>query len=157
MCHNRNIRADVEGSVFNISILCIGNPSSIHFQSIIFHRHHLFFFCIAELPSIVTVEPATGQIRESITLKCLPRGFPVPTIIWKRGEETLDVYGEKYSTQNSGRLLTISNISLSDEGTYTCICRNKLGQYTADIPVTVLGKASISSYILGLFLSGIQT
>ncbi|PIK36546.1 hypothetical protein BSL78_26621 [Apostichopus japonicus] len=110
-----------------------------------------------ELPSIVTVEPATGQIRESVTLKCLPRGFPVPTIIWKRGEETLDVYGEKYSTQNSGRLLTISNISLSDEGTYTCICRNKLGQYTADIPVTVLGKASISSYILGPFLSGIQT
>ncbi|XP_071845497.1 scavenger receptor cysteine-rich type 1 protein M160-like isoform X2 [Apostichopus japonicus] len=93
---------------------------------------------VEELPSIVTVEPATGQIRESVTLKCLPRGFPVPTIIWKRGEETLDVYGEKYSTQNSGRLLTISNISLSDEGTYTCICRNKLGQYTADIPVTVL-------------------
>lgn len=92
--------------------------------------------------------PATSTLGGNAVLKCIPRGYPVPLIVWKRGDQSLDTSGAKYSTESSGHVLNIRDLKRSDEGAYTCVSFNKLGNYTVDVQLTVQGNESGWNWIL---------
>ena len=83
---------------------------------------------------------------ETAIMECLPpRGFPEPTISWKRN-------GEKIKTTAYGRIklmgnnLVISEVRPGDEGRYQCVAENVVG--VRESPPALLNVQGIYIYIL---------
>ncbi|XP_039629569.1 neural cell adhesion molecule 1 isoform X2 [Polypterus senegalus] len=88
--------------------------------------------------SVVVNVPPTAQIQKekniiagpnkNLTLICLVNGNPKPTITWKRNEKPLMMDTSKYSFNSDKSELNIRGIEKSDEGNYTCVAVNTLGE-----------------------------
>lgn len=119
-----------DGGVYTCTIENSQGPSTV--------THTL---AIEEPPKVMNVEPVVGLLNEQVTLQCTPRGSPEPEVTWEKdgvpisgGGRFVLHQGDNFHTNN---LLTIRTVSLSDEGKYTCVSVNALGNYYADIPLTV--------------------
>nr|XP_017207042.1 neural cell adhesion molecule 1-like isoform X1 [Danio rerio] len=89
--------------------------------------------------SVVVNEPPTVLIHEekksvfagpntSLSIACLVKGAPVPTITWTTPSSFND-YRYSYNTDKSE--LTISAVTRSDYGEYICTASNKIGESSA--------------------------
>ena len=74
---------------------------------------------------------------ENTTFNCTVSGNPVPTIVWKFGNETLSS-GLKYSTENE--MLIVNQLNFSDTGLYTCVATSALGSAEVSTNLIVRGK-----------------
>lgn len=55
---------------------------------------------------------------------------------------------EKYSLNEDGSELTIKDVNKLDEGDYQCIARNKAGERSEEVALSVFGKLKISEIIV---------
>nr|XP_020471233.1 neural cell adhesion molecule L1-like protein [Monopterus albus] len=71
---------------------------------------------------------------ENLQLECIPKGFPTPTIKWKKLADNLPL---RTQYKNFGKLLTITAVEERDEGRYTCTANNSAGEIVHYIDVIV--------------------
>ena len=98
-------------------------------------------------------------IEHAAELQCRAFGVPAPNISWEMDGSVLNssdhvtITEGTSSTNTSSSLLRISNVSLSDNGTYTCVADNGVvSRDTMTLELTVLGKLrlySLDAAILG--------
>jgi hypothetical protein len=74
------------------------------------------------------------MIGGSVQIKCDSEGVPKPHFIIKRPNGKLNVTGQSH---------IIKNVERSDEGPYTCIAINALGNDSATDNLTVTGEVEI--------------
>uniref|UniRef100_A0A8C4IV11 Hemicentin-2 n=1 Tax=Dicentrarchus labrax TaxID=13489 RepID=A0A8C4IV11_DICLA len=84
----------------------------------------------------------TASVGENITLPCIARGFPQPTVTWHRqdGRQILtrtDSHSRTMQLEN-GHLL-IQSVWLDDEGLYICEAKNPFGTIKTEARVSVTG------------------
>ncbi|KAG7241454.1 hypothetical protein INR49_025655 [Caranx melampygus] len=83
-----------------------------------------------------------ANVGENITLPCVARGFPQPTVTWRRqdGRQVLtrtDSHSRTMQLEN-GHLL-IQSVWLDDEGIYICEAKNQFGTSKTEARVSVTG------------------
>uniref|UniRef100_A0A8C1T429 Neural cell adhesion molecule 1a n=1 Tax=Cyprinus carpio TaxID=7962 RepID=A0A8C1T429_CYPCA len=96
------------------------------------------------LPSIrtrYTELNATADINQAVMLACYADGYPEPTVTWARYER--DQNG-KYSLNEDGSELTIKDVTKLDEGDYQCIARNKAGERSEEVSLSVFVQPKIT-------------
>ena len=97
---------------------------------------------ILALPDIVrNPSDQNGNIYSSIMLTCQIQGVPMPNITWLKDDNEI-VDTSKYSVNLLGfSVLTLNNVTLSDEGKYKCKGENPAGiTYSSDATVYVYRK-----------------
>ncbi|XP_048853649.1 LOW QUALITY PROTEIN: Down syndrome cell adhesion molecule homolog [Brienomyrus brachyistius] len=86
---------------------------------------------------------------ESVSLVCLVKGTPLPTVTWTLDEEPVARDGGRRVGQTvttEGHVLSYLNISqaqVRDGGVYRCTCNNSAGVVTYQARINVRGPASI--------------
>ncbi|CAM4668492.1 unnamed protein product [Leuciscus chuanchicus] len=98
------------------------------------------------LPSIrtrYTELNATADINQAVMLACYADGYPEPTVTWARGNIVLES-NEKYSLNEDGSELTIKDVNKLDEGDYQCIARNKAGEKSDEVTLSVFVQPKIT-------------
>jgi len=95
-----------------------------------------------DTPSLSTIETYAGL---AITLSCISQGSPPDTFTWRKDSGPI-VQSTKISTvaHNSTSAVfcanfSIYNVSMSDNGAYTCTVTNPIGSDSETITVTVRG------------------
>ncbi|GFS20421.1 fibroblast growth factor receptor-like 1 [Elysia marginata] len=81
----------------------------------------------------------------SISLSCRVDGNPRPEVHWLRNSQPLEEsqqLNKMVRLRNNQAVLRLSNLSDKDEGTYTCIASNTLGQINFTYSLTVVGEIS---------------
>uniref|UniRef100_K1Q2R6 Neuroglian n=1 Tax=Magallana gigas TaxID=29159 RepID=K1Q2R6_MAGGI len=81
-------------------------------------------------PLGVYSENTKAFLGQTAELQCIFSGSPIPTIQWKTPElEFIDISNtKKYELADFGRKLLVKNLTINDEGSYTCIANNKVQQ-----------------------------
>ncbi|KAM9858177.1 hemicentin-1 [Aulostomus maculatus] len=84
----------------------------------------------------------TANVGENITLPCVARGFPPPTVTWHRHDGTqiptrTDTHSRKMQLENG--FLLIQSVWLDDEGLYICEAKNQFGTVKTEARVRVTG------------------
>uniref|UniRef100_A0A3Q2VH93 Neural cell adhesion molecule 1a n=1 Tax=Haplochromis burtoni TaxID=8153 RepID=A0A3Q2VH93_HAPBU len=98
------------------------------------------------LPTIRVRHPevnATADVGKSALLACDADGFPEPTVTWAHNGVVLED-GDKYSLNEDGSELLIKHVTKVDEGDYTCIAKNKAGEKTEEVSLSVFVQPSIT-------------
>ena len=91
---------------------------------------------LSQFPDSITVN--AGQ---TATLRCIATGSPPPSFQWlKDGNDVSGNTGVTISTSNGDSNLTISNIQMSDAGSYECRAFNSEGSDTGSATITVMGE-----------------
>ncbi|KAL8608110.1 hypothetical protein ACOMHN_016565 [Nucella lapillus] len=94
---------------------------------------------VGTAPQIVEPPANVGiEIEGNGTLPCSAVGSPPPKISWRRGDGRPLATNGKFHQHPIGEL-TISDISVEDEGLYTCVAENPFGKTNASAFVTVTG------------------
>ncbi|XP_032434339.1 hemicentin-1 [Xiphophorus hellerii] len=84
----------------------------------------------------------SANVGENITLPCIARGFPQPTVSWRRkdGKQILARTGSGSRTmQTESGHLSIQSVWLHDGGVYICEAKNQFGTIKAEARVSVTG------------------
>ncbi|XP_039268950.2 hemicentin-1-like [Styela clava] len=90
-----------------------------------------------------TIDTYNVTRSESVTLECDVSGFPEPTIEWLKDfypiffHEDGSAQTGSYEIQNGGRLLTLFNAQVFDEGKYKCRATNEAGFDTKEYDVNI--------------------
>uniref|UniRef100_A0A3Q4H7Z7 Neural cell adhesion molecule 1a n=1 Tax=Neolamprologus brichardi TaxID=32507 RepID=A0A3Q4H7Z7_NEOBR len=98
------------------------------------------------LPTIRVRHPevnATADVGKSALLACDADGFPEPTVTWAHNGVVLED-GDKYSLNDDGSELLIKHVTKVDEGDYTCIAKNKAGEKTEEVSLSVFVQPNIT-------------
>lgn len=81
----------------------------------------------------------------SLTFDCIATGLPLPNFMWSR--ESVNIISDSHISivesiegSNVTSSLTISDVQLSDAGSYSCIASNSEGDHTSDFTLIVEGK-----------------
>ena len=97
-------------------------------------------------PSIVA-PPVSMVVNESGTasFQCQAEGNPEPIVTWLKQNSSLPV--DKRVVPSRGGLM-ITDVTSQDEGMYTCVARNILGEVTSSAELSVQGGIKILSCCL---------
>jgi len=108
-------------------------------------------------PLSSTVTVAVGN---SFTLSCTSRGSPPDTFTWIKDGIVIDPQSNVFTlshdntTANFQTNYTISNVTTSDSGTYTCTVTNPIGSHNETISVVVVtGELLILLYVSTLLVN----
>jgi len=98
---------------------------------------------VIDPPSLSTV---TVVIGDSLTLSCTSQGSPPDTFIWMKDgtlaplTPTLSTVTHDSTTAEFQSDYIITNVTKSDNGTYTCTVTNPIGSDHKTITIFVAGK-----------------
>ncbi|XP_029295180.1 LOW QUALITY PROTEIN: hemicentin-1 [Cottoperca gobio] len=83
----------------------------------------------------------TANVGENITLPCVARGSPQPTVTWRRqdGQSLTRINSHSTTMQLESGHLLIQSVWLDDEGLYICEAKNQFGSITTEARVAVTG------------------
>ncbi|XP_073415578.1 hemicentin-2 isoform X1 [Dendrobates tinctorius] len=81
------------------------------------------------LVSITGGSTVSARLREPVTLECDVSGTPPPTVTW---------WKEGRQVEAQGSQLQIQELSIDDEGVYTCVAANQAGEGRQDVLLNVL-------------------
>ena len=84
-------------------------------------------------------EPVMAIENEGVTLNCMLRGNPRPTVVWTFRNDTVRA-GDRFSFSNRRSQLTISEVEMGDGGVYTCTATNTAGQDVYEFLLEVQGR-----------------
>uniref|UniRef100_A0A8C7JTX3 Hemicentin 1 n=1 Tax=Oncorhynchus kisutch TaxID=8019 RepID=A0A8C7JTX3_ONCKI len=82
------------------------------------------------------------QVEHPVDLPCVARGVPQPFLAWLKDGSALVVDGTHYRTSLDGSL-TLGQVGLSDQGTYTCLATSIAGRDQANVQLQVQGESLI--------------
>ena len=83
-------------------------------------------------------------VGDSLTLSCTSRGSPPDTFTWMKDGTVIDpqpivnTLAHDITTANFQTNYTISNVTTSDSGTYTCTVTNPIGSDNKTISVVLV-------------------
>ena len=83
----------------------------------------------------------TVEVGNSLTLSCTSRGSPPDTFTWMKDGTVIDTQpnvvtlAHDSTTANFQTNYTISNVTTSDSGTYTCTVTNPIGSDSKTVSV----------------------
>ncbi|XP_016112004.1 hemicentin-1 [Sinocyclocheilus grahami] len=84
----------------------------------------------------------TAGVGDNITLPCIARGFPTPSLTWRR-QDGRPIFGKSSGHVGTSQLpsgaLQIQSVWVDDEGVYVCEAKNQFGSIKALARVTVAG------------------
>ncbi|RXN18375.1 hemicentin-2 isoform X1 [Labeo rohita] len=84
----------------------------------------------------------TASVGDNITLPCVARGFPTPSLTWRR-QDGRPIFGKSSGHVGTSQLptgaLQIQSVWVDDEGVYVCEAKNQFGSIKALARVTVTG------------------
>ncbi|ETE56194.1 hypothetical protein L345_18095, partial [Ophiophagus hannah] len=88
-------------------------------------------------PSFV-IQPQNTEVLvgESVTLECGVSGHPPPHVVWMLSSGLPLPQNPRFNITSSGGLY-IQNVTLSDEGKYSCKASNREGSITATANIIV--------------------
>ncbi|XP_028409228.1 hemicentin-1-like [Dendronephthya gigantea] len=89
-------------------------------------------------PKIISHPPKTRFIDEGdkLTLSCTAIGYPLPSVIWMKDNETLP--GTRlFPERGKGMSLELKKITYERKGKYTCVARNSVGTATLDVKIII--------------------
>ncbi len=74
-------------------------------------------------------------------MTCTVRGSPDPNVTWFRHDKALTHEDTDVTTEREGNecSLSIAQCELQDEGSYSCMIQNQLGQATSSTKLDVQG------------------
>ncbi|XP_029012243.1 neural cell adhesion molecule L1.1-like isoform X2 [Betta splendens] len=72
---------------------------------------------------------------QSVTLECIPKGLPTPSVEWKKKDGSLAETGGR--PERYGRRLLFGNVTQGDDGEYECRAFNSHGSITHSFTVSV--------------------
>ena len=81
------------------------------------------------------------RTASSVLIKCFAHGSPTPAVKWYRDGNLLD-YEKRYASYING-LLEIKSVSALDDGSYTCVAKNKFGSRKATATLVVVGEYTL--------------
>ncbi|XP_012286354.1 titin [Orussus abietinus] len=82
--------------------------------------------------------PSFAKEGSNHRLECTVKGYPLPTAQWFKNEINVDNSPDYSITYNNGEaILEFDNLTLEDEGSYTCKATNALGWISTSAPLTV--------------------
>ena len=119
--------------------------------SIIFAFHAFIYVLIFDLqgaPYNVTIEGITHYFTgDTLILNCSSHGIHELQYSWNRNTSNGKNIFPTNTTSSSH--IIISNVTVDDEGIYTCTVSNEGGNSSNDIFINIIGK-SLTSYIIHL-------
>ena len=77
-----------------------------------------------------------AEVGAAKRLRCGVTGQPPPTITWLKDDEPLKL-SERVSNLNDNKTIKIKPVKLQDQGNYTCIAENTLGNLNLTLELTV--------------------
>ncbi|XP_072356376.1 inactive tyrosine-protein kinase 7-like [Scyliorhinus torazame] len=90
---------------------------------------------MAEINDMLMFSPKIFIANTTQHVECPPpRGLPLPVVSWYRGSTRVPTEGRVYQAGNE---LIFNEIAEEDSGIYTCKARNKAGEKTRDLSITV--------------------
>ncbi|XP_038068433.1 leucine-rich repeat-containing protein 15-like [Patiria miniata] len=106
-------------------------------------------------------------VGQTAILSCTATGIPIPNITWLNPNSTviLDEWQDKISISRDVTL-HIMSVALSDQGTYTCLAQNILGEIdravvnltvTEELKVTHTGVSLVATVLPNMFITLIVT
>lgn len=100
---------------------------------------------------------ATRALSEPFELTCIFEGFPTPEIHWYKGNTILPNKDDEHIIiENRKTMLSIRNITLTDEGRYRCEGSNIFGKDNRQISLKVVDPAHIPATYNGWIIGGVS-
>ncbi|XP_074473504.1 netrin receptor DCC isoform X2 [Sebastes fasciatus] len=87
----------------------------------------------------------TALLGTDAVLECSASGYPTPSIQWRRGEELIQSWNNKYSLLVGSNLI-IRSVTDDDSGSYSCTATNKNHNITAQAELSVLVPPQFLNY-----------
>ncbi|XP_069577980.1 netrin receptor DCC [Brachyistius frenatus] len=87
----------------------------------------------------------TALLGTDTVLECSASGYPTPSIQWRRGEELIQSWNNKYSLL-AGSNLIIRSVTDDDSGGYSCTATNKNHNITEHAELSVLVPPQFLNY-----------
>jgi peroxidase len=111
-----------------------------------------FFSFFILVPPSITQKPLDQRVAagQAVKISCNATGAPNPVISWIKDDVHI-TEGNRYSTNQQG-VLTVRDVSKSDEGRYECAARNSIGVATARMILFVEGGYQKHTYLLIIYL-----
>ncbi len=88
-------------------------------------------------PDISPISDSTVNIGTSFTAHCITSAFPEPTITWLKGQDVI-IASERIIFSLPGSL-TIASVTKEDQGDYSCVASNGVGNTRENFRISVLG------------------
>jgi len=138
---NEKYELGTDGSLYinNVDMSDVGNYTCAPFNDIGDGEHGYTSLVILIPPEFLTRNPTTEyelSSKQKIIMDCSTSGIPKPTVTWSRQEEPISNKQIIYDTVG---LLTISELQVSDVGTYVCTVSSVAGSINRTISLTVIG------------------
>ncbi len=113
-------------------------------------RFCCFFAAEPNITSFTVTPDSVAKEGKKVTITCISKGVPYPNNdIFRNGTK---VNTEKTSTEVSSEktstTYTIDSVTPGDAGIYTCIAKNKVGNDSATVDLTVQGKIKVLKALL---------
>ncbi|XP_041044386.1 inactive tyrosine-protein kinase 7-like [Carcharodon carcharias] len=90
---------------------------------------------MAEIDDMLVFSPKIFIANTTQHVECPPpRGLPLPVVSWYRGSTPVPTVGRVYQAGNE---LIFNETAEADSGFYTCHARNKAGEKTRELSITV--------------------
>ena len=68
-----------------------------------------------------------AAVKESVRLECRAVGTPEPTLKWERNLFPVTNREERVRIDAGGRFLTVTSLTMSDSGNFSCVAQNHFG------------------------------
>ncbi|XP_025269387.1 obscurin isoform X6 [Camponotus floridanus] len=97
------------------------------------------FLSLLLKPEIETFRDHTASVDERVEWQAIIKGNPKPEIVWKKDGTQLqknEQYDMEEDKRNCKYKLIIKKLTLKDEGTYTVVAKNYLGEVSAQATLT---------------------
>ncbi|XP_022107057.1 protein sidekick-1-like [Acanthaster planci] len=102
-------------------------------------------------PDITPISDLTINVGTSLTVQCITSAFPEPTITWLKGQDV--IISSDRVTITPPNALMIALVSKDDQGDYSCVASNDVGQTRETFRVSVLGIPSAPVILTAVALS----
>ncbi|XP_072039098.1 scavenger receptor cysteine-rich domain-containing protein DMBT1-like [Amphiura filiformis] len=90
---------------------------------------------VQEPPQILMVKHGVVAVGDTAELACMIGGLPLSNVSWHSNGKSLNE--GRYTNFKSNGTLLIENVTIADEGSYTCVAENPLGIDHATVSLTV--------------------
>lgn len=97
--------------------------------------NQLLSLFISVRPRIKPLQDLAITVHSSLNLTCIVEGDPFPVFYWMKNGKRIIGQMSSYN-----RTLTINNVDLSTEGTYTCHASNRAGNTSSSAFAEILSK-----------------